>query len=228
MRLPLAPEGRREQWLMTAAAVMAGAAAAAWSWPLVSVPVSLWLAGVYFFRDPQRTPPDDPHVLLAPADGTVTQIARLDQHEHIPVPALKIGIFLSLLDVHVNRMPCAGLVREVFYKKGRFYNAMSQRSSEANESNTVVLEPANGAPGPIVIRQIAGVLARRIVCTCRQGERLEAGQRFGMIKFGSRTELIVPLRDDVRVCVRTGQKVRAGRTILVRTGSPPGGTPWTS
>ncbi len=203
---------------MTVLLGAAAAAAAAWWWPVAAVPVVLWLMGACFFRDPERVPPQDPHALLAPADGTVTQVCPLDHDALIGAPALKIGIFLSILDVHMNRIPCAGRVRQTVYRKGRFHNAMSARSSESNESNTVVFEPSNAAPSPIVVKQIAGVLARRIVCRCRQGQQLEAGQRFGMIKFGSRTELIVPRRQDVRILVRAGQKVRAGLTVVMRVG----------
>jgi phosphatidylserine decarboxylase len=186
-------------------------------WTLGLVFLGLWVFGVAFFRDPERSVPDDATVLVAPADGTITEVTRLDDDPIVGGPAWKIGIFLSIFNVHINRSPCDGRVIACAYKPGRFLNAMNAASSEQNESNTVTLEAEAPQLGPIIVRQVSGLIARRIVCHCGPGDRLARGQRFGMIKFGSRTELIVPCRDDVQVAVDLRQRVRAGQSILVQT-----------
>jgi phosphatidylserine decarboxylase len=204
---------------MTLATVVLGGATAAligWFWPLAAVPIVIWVWAISFFRDPERVVPDEPGILVAPADGTVTQILELDHDDQIGGPARRISIFLSVFSVHINRSPCNGQVRSVAYQKGEFINALSPDSSHRNEANTVVLSGVDGAPSTIVVRQIVGLIARRIVCHARVGDRLATGQRFGMIKFGSRTELTIPRREGDRVLVHVGQGVHAGETILIR------------
>lgn len=179
------------------------------------LPALLTLALLAFYRDPPRRVPPDPALLLAPADGRIVDISRA-----IPTPdgpRLRIMIFLSVLDVHLNRAPCAGDVIACDYRPGKFGNALSPAADHENESNTLTLTPVAPLPGPVRVRQIAGLLARRIVCVAAAGARLNAGERYGMIKLGSRTEVVVP-EDQQRwvILVRVGQSVRGGVTALAR------------
>ena len=183
-------------------------------WALV--PAVLALAVLAFYRNPPRRSPTGDNLILAPADGKIVEITRAADSED--GQRLRIMIFLSVLDVHVNRSPCAGRVTQVDYKPGEFLNALRPEADARNESNTLVIEPRAPLPGRISVRQIAGVLARRIVCTARVGDELAGGQRFGMIKLGSRTEVCLPEDSHWQVCVAVGDKVRAGRTILARLG----------
>jgi phosphatidylserine decarboxylase len=171
---------------------------------VVAVPGLLSLG---FFRDPERTPPGLPRGVLAPADGKVMGIEEVD--DPFVGPAVRMSIFLSPLDVHVNRAPVAGVVRDVQYAPGRFLAAYRPEASADNERCTVTLE---GDGTRVAVRQIAGVLARRIVCRVHPGDRLEAGERYGLIRFGSRTDLIVPRGTEVRV--RVGDRARGGETIM--------------
>lgn len=200
----------REVALMSLLLGVATAAALWLYWPAAVPLLALWAFGLAFFRDPRRRPPQEPGLILAPADGTVTEVTSL------PDGRAKIGVFLSILNVHVNRSPCAGRVADVAYSRGRFRNALNPASADLNESNTVTLTEVEGVGGAVAVRQIAGLLARRIVCGCRPGERLERGQRFGMIKFGSRTELYLPLSERMELTVRPGDRVKAGLTVVAR------------
>lgn len=185
---------------------------------LTALPISLFL--LFFFRDPDRAcdsaaPPAN--VMLAPADGKITEISSIDD-PRVGGPALKIGIFLSVFNVHINRAPCAARVIDSTYKRGEFLNAMSPDSSHRNECNDLVLEPTAPTlqfPNRVVVRQIAGLIAKRIVTAVKPGEELKAGERFGMIKFGSRTELIVPAAPEPKVMVKLGQMVHAGDDVLL-------------
>lgn len=185
-----------------------------WLVELVLLALLVWV--LLFFRDPQRPVPQDETLLLAPADGTVTDIEGVDRDEFVGGPALRIGIFLSIFNVHINRAPCRAKVEAVSYRKGRYRNAMSPLSGQVNESNSLVLV-RTGQPGArLIVRQVSGAIARRIVCAARVGQELAAGEKFGMIKFGSRTELYVPASEKTRCLVRVGDKVRAGVTAVVR------------
>ncbi|MFI5382032.1 MAG: phosphatidylserine decarboxylase [Tepidisphaerales bacterium] len=177
------------------------------------LPVWLWLFA--FFRDPERPIPAEPNLMVSPADGTVSDITDMDNVEALGGPALRIGIFLSVFSVHVNRAPCDAKVLSVAYKKGRFINAINHhQASEHNEATTIVLaDPATGKP-IAVVRQIVGLIARRIVCEAAPGAMLKRGQRIGMIKFGSRTELIVPKWMNPAAKVRIGQKVRGAMDVV--------------
>ena len=189
-------------------------------WALV--PAVLALAVLAFYRNPPRRSPAGDNLILAPADGKIVEITRSAEGED-GQPRLRIMVFLSVLDVHVNRSPCAGRVMEVDYKPGEFLNALRPEADARNESNTLIIEPRAPLSGKISVRQIAGVLARRIVCTAKVGDELAGGQRFGMIKLGSRTEVCLPEDSNWHVCVAIGDKVRAGRTILARLGGPEDG-----
>jgi phosphatidylserine decarboxylase len=227
MRIPLAPAGMREMVLMTllfggTAAISYGAAAAGygWFWPVGIVLTLAWLAGLAFFRDPERQTPTDPNALVSAADGKVIETAQLDGCEDIgDGPASRISVFLSVLNVHINRSPCAGVVRKIRYEPGRFLDARHPDCGQLNEANTIVIEPDPPHVGPVVVRQIAGLIARRIVCSVAEGDRVEAGQRIGLIKFGSRTEIIVPGHHLYEPCVAVGERARGALTILAkRTG----------
>jgi phosphatidylserine decarboxylase len=176
-------------------------------------PISLGLLAVaglmaFFFRDPRRLVPTEPGIVVAPADGRVTVVKRADGRENLES---LVSIFLSPLDVHVNRSPIGGEITEITYKSGKFLMATNEKARLLNEQNTLTI---HGSGLTIGCTQIAGILARRIVCWKREGERVECGERFGMIKFGSRTDLIMPA--SVEVVVEEGMHVRAGVTIIGR------------
>jgi len=166
----------------------------------------------YFFRDPQRTIPDADSVLVSPADGKIVAIKQLTSHQYLNSSATQISIFLSPLDVHINRIPKAATVEFVNYKKGSFWAAYKDQASEENEQTEIGLITDNGTK--IVVKQIAGWMARRIVCRLEKGNRVSTGEKFGMIKFGSRTDLIVPA--DTELEVKLGQHVKGGSTIIGR------------
>ena len=167
---------------------------------------------LWFFRDPERVIPSGPGLIVSPADGKVTDISptQLDGR-----PCTRISIFLSVFDVHVNRSPIAGVIKEVIYKRGQFSNAMGAGSSDANEQNIVTVENESMT---VVFKQIAGLLARRIVFTRKAGDHLERGERVGMIKFGSRTDVIFPASGKVRI--KVGDHVKGGASILAEVLSP--------
>lgn len=183
------------------------------------LPAVVAVALLSFYRDPARRAPDQANTVLAPADGKIVEVSRQVESGEGP-RSLRMMIFLSIFDVHINRSPCAGRVSQVAYRPGEFLNALRCDADTRNECNTLTIEPAAPLPGPVRVRQIAGVLARRIVCTAKIGDRLAAGQRFGMIKLGSRTELCLPEDPQWDVAVSVGDKVKAGRTVLARWRGP--------
>lgn len=195
------------------AAVAAGAAFAGWWWAAAAVG-ALWLAAVSFFRDPLRRLPRHlgPGSMISPADGRVIAIERVAGHPVTGGPAVIVRIFLSVLDVHVNRSPADGRVTAVEHRPGRYHDARSPQCPAENESNLVTIRLDSGEP--IGVRQIAGKIARRIVCRVQPGDRVGRGERYGMIKFGSSTELILPRPGDVDLHVSAGDRVRGGRTLL--------------
>ena len=179
---------------------------------LTALPVLLALFCLWFFRDPERSIPSGPGEIVSPGDGVVTQA------EWIEVKGgsrLRISIFLSVFNVHVNRAPVAGTVRSVVYREGRFLNAMKREAAVANEQTLVVID-AGGYE--VSYKQIAGLLARRIVCTVKVGDRVERGQRVGMIKFGSRVDVLMPA--DAVPRVDLGSHVRGGSTVLAAIPQP--------
>jgi len=188
-------------------------------WVVHYVEIALGLVFVWalsFFRDPERIVPEDVNLLLAPADGKVTDIETVDENGFIKGKALRVGIFLSIFDVHINRSPCAARVEKITYRQGKYTNAMNPESGRVNESNDLWLVRTEAPEDRLIVRQISGAIARRIVCEAEPGRQLRAGERFGMIKFGSRTELYVPLRDDIECLVKIGDKVKAGLTPMMR------------
>jgi phosphatidylserine decarboxylase len=214
--------GFREMLIGAVAFVIVASALGWYGWwwlALIFVPVLVFLFA--FFRDPERTVTAEQHVMVSPADGKVSDVTRVEHDELLGGPAVRIGIFLSVFNVHVNRSPCDGRVLEISYKKGKFINALrhDQASSE-NESNTVVLgEPTSGKP-IAVVKQIVGLIARRIIFTAEKGEDVKRGQRIGMIKFGSRTELSIPMWLDPQVKVEVGQTVRGATDVVATLGKP--------
>ncbi len=207
--------GIREWLTATVFAVVVGGGFAwlGW-WPAVAVVAVLWMAAAMFFRDPWRRPPRDlpPGAMLSPADGRISAVSRVEHHEAVGGPAIVIRIFLSVLDVHINRFPCDGEVVGLKYTRGRFHDARSPKCPLENESQLVTVELDGGRN--IGIRQIAGKLARRIVCDLQPGDRLDRGCRYGMIKFGSSTELILPRDIVARIHVSEGDRVKGGVTVL--------------
>ena len=176
----------------------------------------LTLALLSFYRDPPRSIPAGDSLLLAPADGRITRVERGYHAEGSDIGEIRIVIFLSVFNVHINRTPCAGTVTGIEYSPGEFLNALRSEATDRNESNLVAIQPRAPLPGPVHVRQIAGVLARRVVCKLKRGDDVEAGQRFGMIKFGSQTEVRVPDGPHWMVCVHPGDHVKAGRSVLAR------------
>ena len=176
--------------------------------------VFIWVLS--FFRDPEREVPQDKDLLLAPADGKITDIETIDESEFIKGKALRVGIFLSIFDVHINRSPGKIKVEKITYHAGKYLDARNLESGRVNESNDLWLTRLEPPFDKLIVRQISGAIARRIVCGVREGEELAGGQRFGMIKFGSRTELYVPMRDSVKCLVKTGDKVKAGLTPIIK------------
>ncbi len=163
----------------------------------------------YFFRDPQRVSPTEANIIVSPADGRVTRVQPLAQ-DLADSPTV-VSIFLSPLDVHINRAPIAGKITNVTYTNGKFLMATREEASLVNEQNALTIEGENLT---VVCKQIAGVLARRIVCWKGVGDKLSLGERFGLIKFSSRTDLILP--PQVKVLVRVGDRVRGGTTVIGR------------
>jgi phosphatidylserine decarboxylase len=187
---------------------------------LLVVPVLIWLFA--FFRDPEREITSDTKALVSPADGLVSDITELESCDLVGGgPAVRIGIFLSVFNVHVNRAPCDGVVAAVTYKKGKFINAMSHASASSdNESNTIVFnEPGTNEP-VCAVKQIVGLIARRIICTVKVEDPVVRGQRIGMIKFGSRTELYIPKRLEPQVLTKVGDKVQGAVQVLATVNKP--------
>lgn len=171
--------------------------------PLVFAVFFLW-----FFRDPERAIPAEPGLIVAPADGKVTEVLATVLEGQ---PATRVSIFLSVFDVHVNRSPVSGVIKEVIYRRGKFRNAMDAISAEENEQSIVTMDSQGMR---IVFKQIAGLLARRIVFNHKPGDVLARGQRVGMIKFGSRTDVIFP--NPAQLSVKVGDRVKGGSSILAR------------
>jgi len=174
--------------------------------------VFIWMLS--FFRDPVRISPMGENLLISPADGTVADIEEIDEPEFINGKALRIGIFLSVFNVHINRAPCKCRVEKIVYKKGGFKDARHPQATTVNEANTLYLQRLLEPQDKIIVRQISGAIARHIVCRAEVGQVLDSGEKFGMIKFGSRTELIVPENGKITCKVKVGDKVRAGLSIL--------------
>jgi phosphatidylserine decarboxylase len=207
MRAQTVSEAR---WILL---ILALAVIAAWF-------VSIWLALVFaalflftvaFFRDPDRRVPGDPNLIVAPADGRITDIVELNENEVLKTKTRRVGIFLSIFDVHTNRAPIDGRIVYCQRREGIFLDARDPDCPEKNEAVTWAFENSRGT---IVVRQLSGAIARRIVGWAKVGDELKKGERFGMIRFGSRTELYLPLQAEV--LVKTGDHVSGGSTVVAR------------
>jgi phosphatidylserine decarboxylase len=181
-----------------------------WKWP-AGVPIFLGLFVLYFFRDPNRVIPSDPGAVVSPGDGHVVEI--VDESLDLQ-PGHRISIFLSVWDVHVQRAPVAGRIARVEYRPGRFYAALRSRASTENEQNVISISTPGGT---LVFKQIAGAIARRVLCWKSEGEMVSLGERVGMIRFGSRVDVWLPA--NAVVIVRRGQKVKGGASILAKWNS---------
>jgi phosphatidylserine decarboxylase len=219
----LMPLSRHGFWEMLIGTLVLGAAGVglAWIWwPLAIAPllVLIWLFS--FFRDPNRAIPGGVSDWVSPADGTVSDVGIIENDEHLGGPVLRIGIFLSVFNVHVNRSPCDGVVVKSIYKKGKFINALHHATASAdNESNTLVIADRSTNQPIATVKQIVGLIARRIICEPTVGTPLARGQRIGLIKFGSRTELSIPMSLKPQAAVKVGQKVRGGADIVCSVSS---------
>jgi phosphatidylserine decarboxylase len=207
----------REGWtfIVVAALIAVAAYAAALnrrSWPLwllavVLTLIALWVA--YFFRDPQRTGTRGEHLVISPADGKVVMITRVDEPAFMHGPAMRVSIFMNVFNVHVNRYPVSGVVEYVERKSGRFLNAASEKSSLENEQSSIGILSGSDR---ILVRQIAGLIARRIVTDSKEGEHVQQGARMGLIRFGSRVDVFVPLT--AAITVKVGEAAFAGVTEI--------------
>ena len=207
MRLKTLWEAR---WVLSLLALLAvaGAAFSAWLWWFFFL---LFLFTVAFFRDPERTAPVDPNLIVAPADGTIMDIVESDESQVLKTRTRRIGIFLSIFDVHTNRAPVDG---RVIYRQHRAGLCLDARRADCSKKNESMTWPFENPRVTIVVRQITGAIARRIVAWAQIGDELRKGERFGMIRFGSRTELYLPL--NAEVLVKTGDHVLGGSTIIAR------------
>jgi phosphatidylserine decarboxylase len=183
-----------------------------WGFPklgLLFLALTLFVA--YFFRDPERDAPEDERLIVAPADGRVVTIeTNCQETRFLSAPATRVGIFMSPLDVHVNRTPVSGQVTSVRYQPGQFRPAFAADATEVNEQNAVVIQDAKGRR--IALVQVSGILARRIVCYLQGGERVHQGERYGMIMLGSRVDIYCPT--EVMLTIQVGQRVKAGETVI--------------
>ena len=208
--VPILQDGWRFIAIFAGVTFLAALTGAAWLfWPLFLL--TLW--SIYFFRDPSRGVPQDDGLLIAPADGLVQMVVQAAPPAELGLgeqPLTRVSIFLSVFDVHINRTPCAGTVDVVAYRPGKYLNAAADKASEDNERMAIALRRADGRTIGCV--QIAGWVARRIVCYIKPGQAVQAGERFGHIRFGSRTDLYLP--PGARLLVATGQRMIGGETVM--------------
>lgn len=199
-------------WVVAALGGWAAARWGGWWWALaaVLVLVGIWL--LVFFRDPVREGPRGEHLVIAPADGRIVGVVDTDEPMFLKARATRVSIFMNVFDVHVNRYPSSGTIELVQYNPGKFLHARGEKASLDNEQASVGLRTAHG---PLLVRQIAGLVARRIVTDGRRGDRAAQGERMGMIRFGSRVDVFVPAAARPLVRVAVGDRVRAGVTVLL-------------
>jgi phosphatidylserine decarboxylase len=221
MRIPI----HREGWLFIA--IFAGVNALAyWLSPwagLAFAPLTIWC--IAFFRDPERAPPPGENLLVSPADGVLLPIIEAVPPEELglgPTPRRRLSIFMNVFNVHVNRMPLSGTVVALAYRPGRFFNASFDKASIHNERMSARVRPTGGSnpESDLVVVQIAGLVARRIVCDIKQGDAVQRGERYGMIRFGSRLDVYLP--PSAKIVIKDGSVTRAGETVLAELqGSAP-------
>jgi phosphatidylserine decarboxylase len=229
MRFPITEYGRKDLLIAT---IVCGALTALcmwfaetneWGLLLAIVPVAVWLILVNFFRDPERTSPVGERLIVSPADGKVTDLEELDEPEFLGGRAVRLGIFLSPLNVHVNRAPMECEVLQVDYRRGAMHKAYDPRARTENEAASIRLAVLGGSVR-MIVRQVTGALARRIVCPVSPGARLAVGERYGMIKLGSRTEVWLRADQAVTWRVKIGDTVKGGLTVLGELGPAPEST----
>jgi len=204
--LKSAPEGY--PFISVAAALTIAAFIYGGAWA-AALPFVLTLFVVYFFRDPERQAPEGDNIFVSPADGRILQIQTVNEEKFLKSNAIEISIFMSPLNVHVNRAPCAGVVQSAVYTPGAFLSAFKPEASILNENIAMLLKGNNCS---ILVRQVAGAVARRVVCRARQGDTLKKGERYGIIKFSSRLDVYLPENTEIKV--KTGDPVKAGETII--------------
>lgn len=219
MRIPLARYGTKELLLYGGGAFLL-AALFAWlfHWAFAVPLAILGFIVVYFFRDPKRVPPADPTAVVSPADGKVTHVDVVENVDFLGADAQRVGIFLSVFDVHLNRAPIDGEVVWTNYQPGRYLNVLNPESLKVNESNWIGIRGDGGVS--ILVRQVSGAIARRIVCPLGPRARVKRGQDIGMIKLGSRTEFYIERAANFEPAVKVGDKVRAGKTVIGYLHSP--------
>ena len=216
MAIPLSRHGTQQLLLYGTWLIMLGGYLW-WIQPwLVAIPAVLLVFLLSFFRDPERAPPGGPEVAVAPADGRVVDIGEVEEPHFLGGKALRIGIYLSIFNVHVNRAPLDGEVKLRHYKPGKFLDVRDPSCEKENEANLIGFE---GERGPFAVRQVAGLVARAIVCPVAPGDKVVRGGRMGMIRFGSRTELLVPTGADVTVACKVGDVVKGAASPLLRYNS---------
>jgi phosphatidylserine decarboxylase len=182
-------------------------------WWFIGIPAAACAAFfILFFRDPERYPPPGKESVVAPADGRVVSVVKTDYARLVDGPAVRVSIFMSPLDVHINRMPVDATVEEIRHTPGKFLAAYKENAAEQNEQNSMRIKDRDGRKLAIV--QVAGFLARRVVCKARPGDTYKKGERFGLIMFGSRTDLYLP--PQVEIAIAEGQKVKGGESIVGR------------
>ena len=207
MRIPLAREGYPfilASIFVTITLCLAGLRAVSY----LSGGLTIFI--VSFFRDPEREIPSETDAIISPADGRIIIVDSVFENRFMKQDAIKISIFMNVFNVHVNRVPASGKVSGVFYNPGKFFSADKDKASLENEQNALLIEADNSKR--FVVNQIAGLIARRIVCYAKEGDKIERGKRFGMIRFGSRLDVYLPA--DCRIKVKVGDKVKAGSSIL--------------
>ena len=215
----IAPEGWPfiiPGWALVAIGVWGLRAWGPWVWALLApwMLIAVWL--LVFFRDPVRSGPRGDQFVIAPADGKVVDIRETDEPMYLNTRATRISIFMNVFDVHVNRYPVTGTAELVRYNPGRFLHAASDKASVDNEQSSVGLR---GARGPLLVRQIAGLIARRIVTDAKPGDRVAQGARMGMIRFGSRVDVLLPSAARPAIRVSIGDRVQAGASVLAELGT---------
>ncbi len=226
-RIPFARWGLAELMVFSALTFGPAAGLAAWllstspgvpfqvlGWLVVATFAVIGLLIVWFFRDPPRRIPTETGLVVSPADGLIVAIDEIEHDEFVGGPAIQVGIFLSIFNVHINRAPVAGRVIGVRYRRGKFLNALRPESARENEQMAIRLQETVSPYRRYIVRQITGAIARRIVCTLKPGDEVERGEQFGMIKLGSRTELVLPREAGLKLVAKLGDKVHAGSTVL--------------
>jgi len=206
--LPIAREGLPFIITGAAIAIIAGIFHLASLFAVMSI-ITLFI--VYFFRDPDRILPVNQNAVFTPADGKILSIEKLEKGDHnYKYPSIKISIFMSLFNAHINRIPIKGKILDICYEPGKFFSANMDKASQYNEHNIITLETYNDKK--IAFVQIAGLIARRIACWVKERDNVESGQRFGLIRFGSRLEVYLPTNSEITA--QKGQKVKAGQTVI--------------